>query len=329
MLDDQVFIQQNVDLDSAVTIEQIASPEGRITDQHRRILQVAKAKGTRLPREIIKPQLFTELQIWNHPLHFLDFEAGSFAVPVRSGRNPYDMVVFQFSCHSLYADGSLEHHQWLHPGDATYPNFELVKELKKVPNLSRGTIVHYSGFERSALKRLRSEIKDNPKDLANAGELVQWLDGIIEHPKVKSGPSPMMADLSRIVKFYYYNREMADSLSIKDVVESIMKISPKLKEQYSRPYNSSNFSDFIWWQQKNGQLISPYQLLQEHPEGSIREGAEAMVAYAQLRAGNLGPDQAELTRQGLLRYCELDTLAMVMIYRHWKAVMEENPQNDR
>lgn len=317
LLENQIFLQQNVDLSASASIKQIMKPGGRISDQHRRILQVAKAKGRELPREIIKPKLFEELKKWKYPLHFLDFEAGSFAVPVRAGKNPYDMVIFQFSCHTLYEDGTLRHHQWLHSADESYPNYEIVKHLMKVPDFSSGTIIHYSGFERAALKRVRSELESDPNNILNHKEQIIWLAGITG----QQHSSPMMADLSHLVKFYYYNREMADSLSVKDVLKAIMKISPELQKRFSKPYKSSNFKSITWWQQQNGSLVNPYELLRDHSEDAVGKGAEAMTAYASLRTGALDAETANNVRKGLLRYCELDTLAMVMIYIHWKSLM--------
>jgi hypothetical protein len=42
-----------------------------------------------------------------------------------------------------------------------------------------------------------------------------------------------------------------------------------------------------------------------------------LTAYAKLQYGHDQKERDEIT-QGLLKYCELDTLAMVMIYEHFK-----------
>jgi hypothetical protein len=46
----------------------------------------------------------------------------------------------------------------------------------------------------------------------------------------------------------------------------------------------------------------------------LRDGGAAMMAYAYLQFGDLHAHQRELIRKALLRYCELDTMAMVMIW---------------
>jgi hypothetical protein len=42
-----------------------------------------------------------------------------------------------------------------------------------------------------------------------------------------------------------------------------------------------------------------------------------MIAYAYLQFANMTDAERELYRQALLRYCELDTMAMVMIWEYW------------
>jgi len=41
-----------------------------------------------------------------------------------------------------------------------------------------------------------------------------------------------------------------------------------------------------------------------------------MKAFQVLQFSNISEDEKKGLRQGLLNYCELDTLAMVMLYQH-------------
>jgi hypothetical protein len=50
---------------------------------------------------------------------------------------------------------------------------------------------------------------------------------------------------------------------------------------------------------------------------SLDNGGAAMVAYAYLQFADMTDVERELYRQALLRYCELDTMAMVMIWEYW------------
>lgn len=50
----------------------------------------------------------------------------------------------------------------------------------------------------------------------------------------------------------------------------------------------------------------------------IADGGAALFAYAKMQDKNIDSVERAETRAALLRYCELDTLAMVMIYEHFK-----------
>ena len=49
----------------------------------------------------------------------------------------------------------------------------------------------------------------------------------------------------------------------------------------------------------------------------IKEGGAAMTAYGKLQFTDISKQERKEIVKGLLRYCELDTLAMAMIYEHW------------
>ncbi len=47
----------------------------------------------------------------------------------------------------------------------------------------------------------------------------------------------------------------------------------------------------------------------------IKEGGAALSAYSRLMYEDLTPTQRKAIEQGLLEYCELDTLAMVFLHQ--------------
>ena len=49
----------------------------------------------------------------------------------------------------------------------------------------------------------------------------------------------------------------------------------------------------------------------------IADGGAASMAYARLQFEDLPTDERRMIEESLLRYCELDTLAMVMIMQAW------------
>ena len=109
-----------------------------------------------------------------------------------------------------------------------------------------------------------------------------------------------------------------------------------LEQEYSKPIGTSlsslNFpSDFVWYKKTEGGTIDPYELLKEFSikvlEQSsldineknlvISDGGAATMAYARLQFENIETEEKNYVRDALLRYCELDTLAMVLIVRAW------------
>ena len=126
----------------------------------------------------------------------------------------------------------------------------------------------------------------------------------------------------------------------------MLKISQKLQETYSNPLYgapngilSINFTseDGFRWLDQNGQG-NPYAILKQYakdaiPEGIedsdegetsvIAEGGAAATAYSRLQFEDLDEEARTRIISALLRYCELDTLAMVMIMQGWQELLKE------
>jgi hypothetical protein len=96
---------------------------------------------------------------------------------------------------------------------------------------------------------------------------------------------------------------------------------------------SLNFKDWTWVRFEKGRVLCPYSLLPEIFEGvtydeleqfvtkeddGIREGGAAMMAWAAMQFSDMGEGERKRIAEALLKYCELDTLAMGMIYEGWK-----------
>ena len=58
-------------------------------------------------------------------------------------------------------------------------------------------------------------------------------------------------------------------------------------------------------------------------ERDLQDGGAAMIAYAKLQFTDMSKVERQQIEQSLLRYCELDTLAMVMIYEGWRAMLDD------
>jgi hypothetical protein len=133
----------------------------------------------------------------------------------------------------------------------------------------------------------------------------------------------------------------AGSSSIKKVLPAALRHSKPLRDRYAAPVYgtrempSLNFKDWVWVKNENGVAQDPYALLdpliddpmlreaiaaaEEGDAGEaqsfIANGGAAIIAYDQLQQAGLAVlERQRLTRE-LLRYCELDTLAMIMVYQ--------------
>lgn len=93
-----------------------------------------------------------------YPIHFLDFETYMPALPLFPGTRSYQTLPMQWSCHTLRADGTLEHADFLHQ-DRSDPRLPFAASL-----LARldyhGDIVVYSSYENTRLTALAEELPD-------------------------------------------------------------------------------------------------------------------------------------------------------------------------
>jgi hypothetical protein len=149
-----------------------------------------------------------------------------------------------------------------------------------------------------------------------------------------------MVDLKKVIQDYYYNPYTKGSNSIKAVLPAILKSSHYLQEKYGQALgqigvSSLNFpADHIWLKQEDGQVVNPYKMLPALFEGwsesdladivseldEIADGGMALTAYAKLQYQDMTEKERSEITSGLKKYCEVDTLAMIMIYEHFKEI---------
>ena len=128
----------------------------------------------------------------------------------------------------------------------------------------------------------------------------------------------------------------------------MLKVSNRLKEIYSQPIygapngiKSLNYASdcgFSWIETNpDGSVTEPYSKLKQYakdllPIGEattddrasvISKGGAAATAYARLQFEDMIEETRQKINAALLRYCEIDTLAMVMIMQAWLGSMNE------
>lgn len=299
-----------------------------LNNDARKTIQILKSTGQHDQNEVIMPGLYEEMDKWKWPLHFIDFEAVLSAIPFHKGMSPYEFIPFQFSCHTLYEDGSLQHRaDWIEERPGAFPNFEFIRQLKSCLEVDEGTVFRYHNFENTVLNKVAEQLSRS--QVPDAAELIEWINTLV------TGGNREMVDQFKLIKDYYYSPHMGGSISIKKVLPAVLTESKRLKEIYSLPYSGLYIKDKVFYQlqPENGKAITPYQLLDpighgvpdeekveqllQSPDKVIAEGGAAMMAWSRIQFD----DVAEQARMAILRslyeYCELDTLAMVMIQQHW------------
>tara|TARA_Y100000994_G_scaffold249078_1_gene258949 strand:- start:2385 stop:4292 length:1908 start_codon:yes stop_codon:yes gene_type:complete len=333
------YRQSHKVIDSNVyKMKDVYSSEFVETLNDRQYLQVDKTVNGSI-EEHIKPELFNEMQKWEFPLHFIDFETCMIAVPFHKNRTPYEQIAFQFSCHTLYENGKIEHYEWIESDANNFPNYEFVRQLKKILDNDNGSIFRYSAHENTVLLQIKSQMLE--EDEGKYKDLIDWIDTITyrkdnDNPKHKIVGDRNMIDLLEYVKKYYYHPMMKGSNSLKYVLPAIFSTSSFIKDKYSKPLNfGTHLKDSVLWKidESSNRAYNPYRLLENKYQTTsldkeklyfldekIEDGAAAMLAYSKLQFADMLDEERKLLTLSLLQYCELDTIAMVIIYEHWNSL---------
>ena len=314
--------------------------EGKISLSERHRLQVREARGELQGAWINRVALREAFQSWRFPLHFIDFETARPSLPYQQGFTPNQQLLFQFSHHVLTGREQLRHQsQFLSTRPAEAPSIPTVRALRAELGGAVGTVVHWWVHERLVLNDLARQIEAS--DVSDKQQLLEFIHDLVG----EDGRPGRLADLGRLVANHTYFPGTGGSSSIKKILPAILGSSGYLSTRYGRPIYgtaempSLNFeSGWTWYQEKNGRVLDPYELLapvlqdaavntalrsvsddESGPPEFVANGGAAMVAYGTLQNPQLaGAERSHIERQ-LKRYCELDTLAMVMVYEHLTA----------
>jgi hypothetical protein len=274
---------------------------------------------------------------WKYPYHMIDFETSTTALPFFKGMRPYESVAFQFSHHIINKDGSIKHSgEFILAEAGQFPNYEFLRALKNQLEGDNGTVFRWAAHENTILNHIAHQLESDLNPPQDKDALLEFVK------KLTTGGARAMVDLNEIAKRTYYHPDTKARTSIKKILPAVLKSSAYLKQKYEQPIYgkeipSINFKNFTWWQHKDGEFIEPYDLLKDienemlgdegadifdtEDEGfEIAEGGAAAAAFARLQFECLNDQQRSNIKKALLRYCELDTLAMVMIMQGWQNI---------
>ncbi len=256
--------------------------------------------------------------------------------------------------------------QWISTAANTFPSIEFVRQLKKAlmpDGRLEGTVFRYHNHENTVLRNLRRLIKDQSRWQApDTDELIAFIDLITRSTGAEgSGEHEgerQMFDLHRLVQKGYYSGHAGGSISLKKILPAILRDALCVAELYAKSgvygkgleiesLNVEGPQGHVWLQHERGG--DPYKTLPpifgsghgelnlmlarlagDEESDSIKEGGLAMTAYNYTQFSCLDERERKAIEYALLRYCELDTLAMVMLvqgltelrHRHAQAALK-------
>ncbi|MBN2552333.1 MAG: DUF2779 domain-containing protein [Spirochaetales bacterium] len=315
-----------------------------LSQAERRRLQVEKARSSDPSPYFDAGGMKEQMRRWVYPLHFIDFETTQVAIPFNRGMAPYEGIAFQFSHHRVDADGRIAHAgQYLHTERGRFPSFAFLRALKRELEQDQGTIFRYAAHENTYLNIIYRQLREGEVgEVPDREELCRWITTVAAPTQRNEGcwvPGRRnMVDQLDLVQRYFYHPATGGSNSLKKVLPAVLGSSEYLQRKYSRPIYgrgleipSLNFEAWTWIRcDETGAPIDPYRLLPPIFEGAeeddlehlisdehLADGAAAMIAYARMQFSEMGEAERQAIRQALLKYCELDTLAMVMLWEYW------------
>ena len=309
----------------------------------RRMEQINRVKDNTSESYFDAEGLKEQMDKWNYPLHMIDFETSAVALPFFKGMKPYETLVFQFSHHTIDEDWNIKHeNQYICFEKNTFPNFEFVRKLKGAVGDGNGTIFRYHNHENTTLNKIREQLLlSDEKDKL---KLIKFIDLITHDKKQNRKGDRDMVDIFKLVTAYYYSPNAKGSNSIKAILPAIISESSFLHKKYGKDgvygkdleIPSLNFDNHCWITEG---LTNPYKTLEQvfpdydnemldavEPIETLKElsdGGAALTAYNYLQYSNVSDEQRKHLREALFKYCELDTMAMVMIVEAWRDMIKE------
>lgn len=333
-----IFLAKDLD-DKDLSLKE--TDKAGMSPSERQKLQIDSIKLKSLEPEVDVANLRSEMDSWSFPLHFIDFETTMVAIPFNKGRRPYEQIAFQFSHHTVDQNGRVEHKgEYIDYRQGSFPNFDFVRALRHELSSDQGTVFRYAAHENTVLCQIYEQLGNSSEP--DKEELRSWIRTLTCSTETMTEEwlgERSMVDLCDLVKRYYYHPCTNGSNSIKKVLPVTLYESSFLKERYSKPIYGSkdgipskNFFQKTWLElDKNGTVIDPYKQLPPIfqdidtdkldftlvKEDELADGGAAMTAYAMMQFTEMSLEERESLKAALLKYCELDTLAMVMIYEYW------------
>jgi hypothetical protein len=264
----------------------------------RRLIQIRHARSG---KPFFGSDLRERLDGVEYPLHFVDFETSRLALPYHENMRPYGLVAFQWSCHTIESPGAVpSHSEWLN-NDDTWPNADFAVSLRKQIG-DRGSVLTWAHHEATTMRQIATLLGEFNREQPG---LSKWLGQTVDGGRI--------LDLNDLTRSSFFYPGMGGRTSIKVVLDTLWKADPAMREQFTELTG-----------RKGEASEGPYASLPPIEIAGIpqdvHEGTGAMRAYQEMMYGEHRNDDAarDAWSQLLKQYCQLDTLAMVLIWEYWR-----------
>lgn len=282
-----------------VPIKSLSRRDGSVGEHARR--QRLQIECTRDNHEWVSDELGALLDTLSYPLRFIDFETCTPAIPHYYGMRPYETIAFQWSCHTINAPNAIpQHYEWLQSID-TFPNELFATTLRN--NLGdEGSVLIWSNHEITILRKIQQQLAERE---AAGSDVGAWIGRLLESNRI--------VDLNQVAQKHYLHPQAGGRTSLKVITDAVWQSNPAIRRRLPQ-YAAETESE----------PTSPYHVLPPLSIGgrqiAVVEGTGAIMAYYSMmeRASANATLEAAQWRDLLLQYCELDTIAMVMVWWHWR-----------
>jgi hypothetical protein len=112
-----------------IELERLRNSKGEISTRGKR--QILQIQNTKNNAEWKSPELNSIVSTLRYPLYFIDFETYTGALPYHKGMRPYEVIAFQWSCHTINQ-----------PGDTPVPVFSFMGSPAEHPRQIDCYITH-------------------------------------------------------------------------------------------------------------------------------------------------------------------------------------------
>lgn len=313
------LIQQGKYNFKEIDISRLCNKDGILGSRNER--QLIQYENTLLNKEWFSYEMKNELASWQYPLYFIDFETYSGAMPFHANMRPFEIIAFQWSCHTVAAPGHEPTHKEFINVDPEFPNFKFARALMDHIGMN-GTPLMWATHENSVLRTIYHQMDDYGHD---DPELKLWLQNTIKDKEL--GTEGRFVDMNAFTLKHFFHPEMKGKTSIKKVLPAIWNNNQFLHEiPFLKKYSLSNLEN---------QILDPYDALFnlandkmhemndeiEFQSEDVKGGTGAMRAFYRIRFDDsISKEYKEELKHRLLEYCKLDTMAMVIIWLYWKKI---------